>query len=121
MKNTDLTNAKKLAKLAYHALDDKKGENIQILEIGQVSVIADYFVIANGNNPSQITALVDSVDEAVIKAGFPGPRIEGHQNSSWVLMDFGDVIVHVFSREDREFYNLERIWADCREVDVETL
>ncbi len=121
MKNTDLTNAKKLAKLAYHALDDKKGENIQILEIGQVSVIADYFVIANGNNPSQITALVDSVDEAVIKAGLPGPRIEGHQNSSWVLMDFGDVIVHVFSREDREFYNLERIWADCREVDVETL
>ena len=51
----------------------------------------------------------------------PGPRIEGHQNSSWVLMDFGDVIVHVFSKEDREFYNLERIWADCTGVDVESL
>lgn len=114
-------NAALKAKLAYKALEEKKGENIQVLEIGKVSVIADYFVIANGNNSSQITALVDNVEEALAKAGLPAPRIEGHQNSSWVLMDCGDVIIHIFSKEDREFYNIERIWADCGEVDVETL
>ncbi len=108
--------ALKKAELIYKALEEKKGENIKILEIGQVSVIADYFVIANGNNPSQITALVDSVEEILEKNKIPAPRIEGHQNSSWVLMDCGDVIIHVFSKEDREFYNLERMWADCKEV-----
>lgn len=114
-----IENAGKMAELAYRALEDKKGENIQILEVGEVSVICDYFIIANGNNPSQITALVDSVDEKLAKAGMPAPRIEGHQNSSWVLMDYGDIIVHVFSKEDREFYNLERIWADCKKIEIE--
>jgi len=114
----DIEKSKKLAITAYEALEDKKGENIQILEVAEVSVIADYFIIANGNNPSQITALVDSVDEAMHKAGAKSPRIEGHQNSSWVLMDYGDVIIHVFSKEDREFYNLERLWADCTRVEI---
>jgi len=112
---------KQKAKIIYNALENKKGENIKILEVGQVSVIADYFVIANGNNPSQITALVDSVEDELAKERIPLPRIEGHQNSSWVLMDCGDIIVHIFSKEDREFYDLERIWVDCRDVPADEL
>ena len=103
----------KMVKEAYNALEDKKAEDIKIIHIGEVSVIADYFVIANGSNPSQVSAMVDNVEEKLSKAGYHHKNIEGVQNSSWVLMDYGDVIVHIFGKEDREFYNLEHIWGDC--------
>ena len=106
----------KITKTAWEALDDKKADNIVILNIGEVSVIADYFIIASGGSPSQINALVDSVEEKLAEL-----NIEGIQNASWVLMDYGDIIIHIFSKNDREFYNLERIWADCKEVDVDSL
>ena len=99
----------KMVKEAYNALEDKKAEDIKIIHIGEVSVIADYFVIANGSNPSQVSAMVDNVEEKLSKAGYHHKNIEGVQNSSWVLMDYGDVIVHIFGKEDREFYNLEHI------------
>lgn len=98
---------------ACAALADKKAEDIKIINIGEVSVIADYFVIANGTNPSQITAMVDGVEEALSKAGYNHNNIEGIKNTSWILMDYGEIIVHIFSKEDREFYNLEHIWGDC--------
>ncbi len=111
----------KITKTAWEALDDKKADNIVILNIGEVSVIADYFIIASGGNPSQINALVDSVEEKLSELNVKPVNIEGIQNASWVLMDYGDIIIHIFSKNDREFYNLERIWADCKEVDVDSL
>lgn len=109
-------NSKEMVRLAYKALDDKKAEDIKVIEIGNISVIADYFVIANGNNPSQVEAMVGAVEDELGKNGYPVKRIEGVKSSGWVLMDFGDVVVHVFSKEDRLFYDLERIWRDGKDV-----
>lgn len=112
---------REMVKTAYKALDEKKGENIRILDISGVSVIADYFIIANGNSRSQVDALVDNVEEYMYKAGYSLKQREGHHTGSWVLLDFGDVIVHVFDRENRFFYNLEHIWSDGKEISVEEL
>ena len=111
----------KMARIAYNALDEKKGEDIKIIDISHISVIADYFVIANGNNISQVQALVDNVEEKMYKAGFNMKRKEGNRSSTWVLLDFGDIVVHIFDSEDRLFYDLERIWSDGRTIDVSTL
>lgn len=116
-----MDNSKKMVKLAYEALDEKKAEDIQIIEIKDISVIADYFIIANGNNASQVNALVDSVNEKLGRNGFEPKRIEGIRSASWILMDYGDVVVHVFSKEDRLFYNLERIWRDGKTVSKDQL
>ena len=110
-----------MAKLAYEALDEKKGEDIKIIEIGEVSSIADYFIIANGTNTSQVDALVSSVEEALGRKGYEPKRIEGVRSASWILMDYGDVVVHVFSKEDRLFYDLERIWRDGKTVNPSEL
>lgn len=113
--------SKLMARLAYQALDDKKGEDIQVIDISQVSVLADYFIIANGTNESQVRALVDNVEETLGKAGYEVKQREGYGLGSWVLLDFGDIIVHVFDRENRLFYDLERIWSDGKQVDPEYL
>lgn len=106
-----------MARIAYQAMNDKKGEDIRIIDISEVSVIADYFVICSASNTNQIRALVDAVEEAMYKAGYETAQKEGNQNSSWVLMDFKDIIVHIFSKEDRLFYDLERIWRDGKVID----
>ena len=108
--------AKEMVKIAYDALDEKLGEDIEILKIDEISVIADYLIIASGRNQNQLNAMIDLVDEKMSMAGFRSKRIEGNKNSSWVLMDYGDVIIHVFSKEDRLFYDLERIWKDGKKV-----
>lgn len=113
--------SKEMAKLAYKALDDKKGEDIKVIDISQISVLADYFIIANGTSDSQVKALVDSVEEELGKAGYEAKQREGYGLGSWVLLDFGNIIVHVFDRENRLFYDLERIWRDGKYVEVETL
>lgn len=113
--------SKEMVKIAYEALDDKKAEDIRVIEIKDISVIADYLLIANGSNSSQVQALVDHVDEKLTEAGVSNKRIEGSRNSSWILMDYNDVIVHVFSREDRLFYDLERIWRDGKDISREEL
>lgn len=115
---TNMT-SKELTKLAIEALEDKKAEDIQVIDISEVSVIADYFIIANGTNRSQIQALSDNVEEALGRAGTPARQIEGYNTANWVLLDFGDVIVHVFDKENRLFYDLERIWRDGKKVDTE--
>lgn len=113
--------SKKMAKIACEALEDKKAEDIKVIEIGDISTIADYFVIANGTNSSQVQALVDSVEEQLSKNGYEPKRIEGVHSASWILLDYGDVVVHIFSREDRLFYDLERIWRDGKTVSMEEL
>lgn len=113
--------SKLMARLAYQALDDKKGEDIQVIDISQVSVLADYFIIANGNSESQVRALVDNVEEELSKAGYEMKQREGYSSGNWVLMDFGEIIVHVFDKENRLFYDLERIWRDGKHVDFSEL
>ncbi|KSV59919.1 ribosome silencing factor [Acetivibrio ethanolgignens] len=113
--------SKEMVKIAYAALEDKKAEDIRVIEIKDISIIADYLIIANGSNSSQVQALVDNVDEKLSEAGVSNKRIEGSRNSSWILMDYNDVIVHVFSREDRLFYDLERIWRDGKDISKEEL
>ncbi|MCR5836804.1 MAG: ribosome silencing factor [Lachnospiraceae bacterium] len=113
--------SKEIAKIAFNALDDKKGIDISIIDITEVSVIADYFIIAGGNNENQVQAMVDSVDEELSKAGIHANHIEGYRNANWVLMDYNDVIIHVFNQDDRLFYDLERIWRDGKEIDITSL
>ena len=110
--------SKEMAKMAYQALSEKKAENIQVIDISSISVLADYFVIADGANQHQIEAMRDAVEEALYKAGVEVKQIEGNRSSSWLLMDYGDIIVHVFSKEDRLFYDLERIWGDGKFMDA---
>ena len=91
--------SREMAKLACEALADKKGEDIRVIDIAGISVLADYFIIANGTNESQVRALVDNVEETLGKAGYEVKQREGYGLGSWVLLDFGDIIVHVFDRE----------------------
>jgi len=107
---------KKMVKLAIEALEDKKAEEICVIDISEISVLADYFIIAGGSNTSQIQAMSDAVDEKLGKSGYPLKQIEGYQNANWVLLDFGDIIVHVFDKENRLFYDLERIWRDGKKI-----
>lgn len=113
--------SKEMARLAYHALDDRKGEDIVVIDISQISVVADYFIIANGSNENQVRALVDNVEEELGKAGFNVKQREGYGLGSWVLMDYGEIIVHVFDKENRLFYDLERIWRDGKRVEIDNL
>ncbi len=108
-------------KLAIEALEDKKGEDIRVIDISEVSVLADYFIIAGGSSPNQIQALSDNVEEKLGRAGTPVRQIEGYQTANWVLLDFGDVIVHIFDRENRLLYDLERIWRDGKQIDPKDL
>ena len=108
--------AREMARVAFKALEDKKGEDTCIIDISQISVLADYFIITNGNSDSQVNALVASVEEKMHIAGYEQKQREGQNSGVWVLLDYGDVIVHVFDRENREFYNLERIWNDGKKI-----
>lgn len=116
-----MNQSKEMARIAWNALNDKKGEDIKIIDITGISVLADYFIIANGTNDSQVSALVDNVEEELHKAGFALKQREGQASGSWVLLDFGDIIVHVFDKENRLFYDLERIWKDGRTIGIEEL
>ncbi len=113
---------KELAMLAAKALDDKKGGEIAVLEITELTTLADYFVIATGTSNTQINALSDAVEKAVKDAGGdPLLHREGHRDGTWVLLDYGSVAVHIFSQEAREFYSLERLWSDGKPVDLSFL
>ena len=111
--------SRELAKIAYNALDEKKGINISIIDISEISTLADYFIIAGGNNENQVKALANSVEEEMYKVDCKPKHIEGFDNANWILMDFSDIIVHVFNEEDRLFYDLERIWRDGKVLEME--
>ena len=112
---------KELVKLAVKALEDKKAEDVTILDIHDVSSIADYFILATGSNSNQLSAMQDAVDECMYKNGVHAKHVEGSTGSTWVLMDYQDIIVHLFSREDRVFYDLERIWRDGKRISADEL
>lgn len=116
-----MTKQAKMAETAYAALDEKKGEDIKIIQISEISVLADYFIIASAGSTLQVQALMNNVEEKMHKQGYQVKRVEGTKNSSWVLIDYGDVVVHIFDREDRLFYDLERIWSDGIMIDPEQL
>ena len=114
-------NSNEIAKLAIEALEDKKAEDIKVIDISEVSVIADYFIIANGTNRNQIQTLSDNVEEKLGKAGVELKQMEGYDSANWVLLDFRDVIIHIFDKDNRLFYDLERIWRDGKMIEVESL
>ena len=107
-----------IVKTAVKALDSKKGKEIKVLRIGDITVLADYFVICTGSSSTQVKALADECEYQLSQAGFEPKHREGVEGRSWILLDYGDVIVHVYDKEAREFYNLERFWADAEEIDV---
>ncbi|MGN0155569.1 MAG: ribosome silencing factor [Lachnospiraceae bacterium] len=113
--------SRELAKAAIAGLEDKKAEDIKVIDISGVSVMADYFIIANGSNRNQVQAMADNVEEKLHELGVHPRQIEGYQTANWILMDFNDIIVHVFNEEDRLFYNLEKIWLDGKVIDVADL
>ena len=113
-----MSQANEMVKLAITALEDKKGEDIRVIDIREVSILADYFLIASGSNGNQVQAMTDNVEEELGKAGYPCKQVEGYQSANWILMDYGDIIVHVFDKEDRLFYDLERIWRDGKIMDT---
>ncbi|MCR4589969.1 MAG: ribosome silencing factor [Lachnospiraceae bacterium] len=101
-----------IAKAAAEALESKKGEAVKIIDISEISDFADFFVLATGNNRNQLDAMEEAVGEALHNAGAVHRNTEGNRDSNWILMDYGDVIVHIFDKESREFYDLDRIWKD---------
>ncbi len=113
--------AREMAKIAYRALEEKKAEDIRVINIEQVSVLADYFLIASGTNRNQTQAMADNVEELLHKAGCQMRQMEGYQTANWILMDYGDIIVHIFDTENRLFYDLERIWRDGTSITLEDL
>lgn len=110
--------ARELAIVAARAASDKKASEIIALDVSEQLVLTDVFVVASGANERQVRAIVDGVEEALHKEGVKASRREGLTQSRWVLLDFGDVVVHVQHEEDREFYALERLWRDCPVVDL---
>ena len=106
-----------LAKIAAKALDSKKALNIKMIRITELSVIADYFVIATGTSNTQVRALADEVEFRLKEQGIAPGHIEGYNSNSWILLDYGSVVVHVFTQESRDFYDLDRLWKDGEEVD----
>ena len=116
-----MNQAKEMARLAVEALEDKKAVDVRILDIGQISTLADYFIIASGNNRNQVQAMADNVDEVLAKAGYQAKQTEGYRNANWILLDYGDVVIHLFDEENRLFYDLERIWRDGEEMGKDML
>lgn len=100
------------------ALDSKKGQDIQVLKTGDLTTLADYFVICTATSTTQIKALADACEKNLKEQGEPPHHVEGHRGGTWVLMDFSAVVVHIFDDEARKFYDLERLWQDAEKVDL---
>jgi len=109
---------KEMALMAAKALDSKKGVNIKVMDVMDLTSLADYFVICSGTSNTQINALCDAVEKEINEAGEETLHREGYRGGTWVLLDFGSVVVHVFNNEAREFYSLERLWQGGTELDL---
>ena len=113
---------KEMATLAVQALDSKKGEDIKVMEVTELTTLADYFVLCSATSSSQIKALGDACEKAMKEqAGEDPHHVEGHRGGTWVLLDFSSVVVHIFNEEAREFYDLERLWSDGKPVELTEL
>lgn len=117
--NAGLVESAAMAQLAAYVAGEKKAREVRILDIRSISSVADYFVICSGTSSTHIRAIADHVEEHLTKEqGLRLRHMEGYQNGKWILLDFGDLVVHVMQEEDRSFYNLERLWGDAIEVDT---
>jgi ribosome-associated protein len=113
-----LKSSSKLADIISSAAAEKKAIDIKILNVKDISPIADYFVICSGNSTIQVKAIADEIEDKMLEQGFELNHKEGYQNARWILLDYGTVIAHVFHNEEREFYDLERLWADAEAISV---
>lgn len=113
--------AKEVAAIAAKALDSKKGIDLRLIEISDISTLADYFLICTASSNTHVRTLCDAVEEAMDEAGEPMVGREGHRGGTWVVLDFGCVVVHVFTEETRAFYGLERLWQDGKQVSMISL
>lgn len=109
---------KEMALLLAQAMDSKKGKDIRMLETDGVTTLADYFVLCSGSSAPQLKALADTGEKAMKDHGILPHHVEGHRGGTWILQDYGDVVVHVFDKEARAFYDLDRLWADAKTVDL---
>lgn len=105
---------KKLS-IINHAIDEKKGIDSQVIDISSLTTIADYFIIVSGNSSSQAQSIADGIDEEMSKEGYEKIARDGYQSGRWILLDYGEIIVHVFHKEERDYYKLERLWTENRE------
>ena len=110
--------AKEMAKLAVAALEDKKAVDVKVIDIEKISTLADYFIIASGTNRSQVQAMSEAVEEELQKHNIHPKNVEGYQSANWILMDYGDIVLHIFDEENRLFYDIERIWKDGSPADL---
>ena len=115
MNSTEM-NTVDIVKAIYRGLEEKKASDISIIDISALSVVADYFIIASADNARQTAALSDNVEEILGKMGIEARQIEGRSSANWILMDYRDIIVHIFDKENRLFYDIERIWKDGRKI-----
>lgn len=109
-----------ITKIVIEALEEKKANDVKVIDINHISTLADYFIVASGTNKNQVQALVDNVEEKLEKEGITPKQIEGYQTANWVLLDYRDVVVHIFDEENRLFYDLERIWRDGKVIDTKS-
>jgi ribosome-associated protein len=109
-------NINDIALLAADAADDKKAEDIEILNVQGLTVIADYFVICSANSDKQVRAVARAIDDTLAEKGIEPKRIAGMNDAKWVLIDYADVIVHIFQKKEREYYDLERLWSDAEKI-----
>ncbi len=122
MKGTkSLDNSLKKAKIAIKALDKKKASDITCLDVSGLTILADYFVICSASSTTQLKALAEGVEEEFVKEGLTTPTHEGRGGAEWLLLDCGDVIVHIFYKEMREFYGLDKLWDDAKKIDIDNL
>ncbi|KGR74503.1 ribosome silencing factor [Ureibacillus sinduriensis] len=110
-----------LLEIVYKALDDKRAEDIVVLNMENISLLADYFLICNGNSDRQAQAIAREVQEKAQENGYEVKRIEGFDSARWILVDLGDIVVHIFHKDERAFYNLERLWGDAPQLDLPTV
>ena len=111
-------NSEELAKKIVRLLDGKKGMDIAAIDIQELTTIGDYFILVTGTSSPHVKALADEVEDNLSKEGVEPRRIEGAQSATWILMDYRDVIVHIFTKETRDFYNMERLWSDAPRLDL---
>jgi ribosome-associated protein len=114
-------NVKELMELVVKTVDDKRAENIAVLDMEGISLVADYFVICHGNSEKQVQAISKELKDIALENDIQLRRMEGYDHARWVLIDLGNVVVHVFHRDDRNYYNLEKLWGDANSVDVDAI
>lgn len=111
-----MLNTLEIAQLCAEAADSKKALDLVILDLRKLTYITDYFVICSGSSTTQVTAIADSIGESLVKAGVHPSHVEGRAESSWILMDYGDVVVHIFDEQSRVYYSLEKLWSDAARI-----